>query len=288
MDIYTAFLIVNTVLFGLFGLIIGSFLNVCIYRIPEKRTIVKGHSMCMSCGHELGPLDLFPLFSWLFLRGKCRYCGAPIASRYAIIEGLTGTVFAVLAWQRRDAYVFPGTSGSGIIGLLKLVLLLGAAAVAIVAMMIQKDKKVGMYRFSLILLGFAAVRLTLAFFEKKPLWIPFVSSLLGLLASLLAITFLALFVPSVSMPFRTRMADAFNGHACKAYFGEENRPVRIMDSFFLCICILIGGPADIICLFSYLTLRSARKQPVFLPYLGMIIAASAFLGLLFLPNKIFA
>lgn len=81
----------------LFGIVIGSFLNVVIYRIPEGRTISKGHSMCMSCGHELAAKDLVPLFSWLFLRGKCRYCKAPVPSRYAKIESLTGFVFLITA-----------------------------------------------------------------------------------------------------------------------------------------------------------------------------------------------
>jgi len=287
MDIYTVFQIVNTALIGLFGLIIGSFLNVCIYRLPEKRTIVKGHSMCMTCGHELGPLDLFPLFSWLFLRGKCRYCRAPIASRYAIIEGLTGFVFVVLAWLRRDVYIFPGASDINIVDFLKLILLLGASAAVIVSMMIQKDRGAGMYRFSLILLGFGTVRLILAFFDDTPLWIPYYSSLLGILISLLIIVLLAAFVPSVSKPVKVRFADAFNGNAFREYFNKENRPIRITDSLVVSLCFVIGGPADIILLFCYFTVRSARKQQFFLPYLGIILAASAFLGLLFLPNKIF-
>lgn len=93
MEFYTVLSIFFVVLTTLFGIVIGSFLNVVIYRIPEGRTIVKGHSMCMSCGHELGALDLVPVFSWLFLGGKCRYCKAPIASRYIKIESFTGLVF---------------------------------------------------------------------------------------------------------------------------------------------------------------------------------------------------
>lgn len=77
----------------LMGIVIGSFLNVIIYRIPEGRTVVKGHSMCMTCGHELSALDLVPVFSWLFLGGKCRYCKAPISSRYIKIETFTGLIF---------------------------------------------------------------------------------------------------------------------------------------------------------------------------------------------------
>ena len=86
----------------LFGIVIGSFLNVVIYRIPEGRTIVKGHSMCMTCGHELKALDLVPVFSWLFLGGKCRYCKAPISSRYIKIETFTGLIFLTFAITHTD------------------------------------------------------------------------------------------------------------------------------------------------------------------------------------------
>ena len=58
----------------LYGIVIGSFLNVCIYRIPKKESIVTVGSHCMKCGHQLKWYDLFPLFSFLFLKGKCRYC----------------------------------------------------------------------------------------------------------------------------------------------------------------------------------------------------------------------
>ena len=75
-------MIIFVILIAAIGAAVGSFLNVVIYRIPEGRTISKGHSMCMSCGHTLGALDLVPVFSWLFLGGKCRYCKAPVSSRY--------------------------------------------------------------------------------------------------------------------------------------------------------------------------------------------------------------
>lgn len=80
---------------GIFGVVIGSFLNVVIYRLPAGRTIVKGHSMCMTCGHNLAAKDLIPIISWASLHGKCRYCGAPIASRYTKIESFTGISFLI-------------------------------------------------------------------------------------------------------------------------------------------------------------------------------------------------
>ncbi len=82
----------------IFGIIIGSFLNVCILRIPLKETIVTERSHCMKCGHNLAWYDLFPLFSYLFLGGKCRYCKAKISKQYPIIE-FTNGVFAVLCFM---------------------------------------------------------------------------------------------------------------------------------------------------------------------------------------------
>jgi len=77
----------------LFGLAIGSFLNVCIYRIPEGMSIVKPNSRCGHCGHALKTLDLVPVCSWISLRGKCRYCGDKISVRYPIVELLTALMF---------------------------------------------------------------------------------------------------------------------------------------------------------------------------------------------------
>lgn len=90
----------------LFGIVLGSFLNVVIYRIPVGKTIVKGHSVCMSCNHNLSALDLVPIFSWLFLGGKCRYCHAPIASRYCKIESFTGVCFLVTALTHQNLSLF--------------------------------------------------------------------------------------------------------------------------------------------------------------------------------------
>ena len=74
----------------LYGLVIGSFLNVCIYRIPKKENIATERSHCMSCGTQLKWYDLVPLFSWLFLKGKCRYCKAKISIQYPLVELING------------------------------------------------------------------------------------------------------------------------------------------------------------------------------------------------------
>lgn len=79
-----------------FGLAIGSFVNILIYRLPEGKNIALPPSGCMKCGSRLKPLDLVPVFSYIFLRGRCRYCGAPISSRYPAVELLTAVVYAIL------------------------------------------------------------------------------------------------------------------------------------------------------------------------------------------------
>lgn len=76
-----------------YGLLIGSFLNVCIYRIPRKESIVWSRSHCMSCGYQLAWYDLIPLFSYIGLRGKCRKCHERISLQYPLIEALNGSLY---------------------------------------------------------------------------------------------------------------------------------------------------------------------------------------------------
>ncbi len=81
---------------ALFGLAIGSFLNVCIYRIPNRGNIVNPPSHCPTCKEPIKPYDNIPLFSYLLLGGKCRSCGTGISYRYPLVEAITGLGFALL------------------------------------------------------------------------------------------------------------------------------------------------------------------------------------------------
>ena len=83
----------------LIGLSCGSFLNVCIHRLPRGESIVFPPSHCPRCGHRLAVRDLVPLFSYLCLKGRCRYCGGGISPRYPLVEALTGALFAALYWK---------------------------------------------------------------------------------------------------------------------------------------------------------------------------------------------
>ncbi|MBI4283743.1 MAG: prepilin peptidase [Chloroflexi bacterium] len=85
--------------FVLLGLSVGSFLNVCIDRLPRRQSIINPPSHCSACHHKLSMLDLVPLFSYLWLRGRCRYCRARIPLRLPIVEGVTGLLFAFLYWK---------------------------------------------------------------------------------------------------------------------------------------------------------------------------------------------
>lgn len=80
----------------LYGIVIGSFLNVCIYRIPKRENIITTRSHCMYCGSTLKWKDLFPLFSYIFLKGKCRKCKEKISIQYPVIEALNGILYVLI------------------------------------------------------------------------------------------------------------------------------------------------------------------------------------------------
>jgi leader peptidase (prepilin peptidase) / N-methyltransferase len=92
-------LILAAFLAGLFGLLIGSFLNVCIYRMPRDLSVVKPRSFCPECGKTIAWYDNIPLVSYALLAGRCRRCGYRIPLRYPIVEFLTGALFFLAFWK---------------------------------------------------------------------------------------------------------------------------------------------------------------------------------------------
>lgn len=96
MEIEQIIVVIGTIMSGVMGLLIGSFLNVCIYRIPIKKSVAYGRSFCTSCKNTIKPYDLIPVFSYLILGGKCRFCKEKISIRYPSIEFLTGILYAVV------------------------------------------------------------------------------------------------------------------------------------------------------------------------------------------------
>ncbi len=92
---------------ALLGLLIGSFLNVVIWRVPRHESIVKPASRCLGCEKLIRPYDNIPVISWLILRGKCRDCKIPISVRYPLVEAGTSLLWGLLAWRFAGSWALP-------------------------------------------------------------------------------------------------------------------------------------------------------------------------------------
>ena len=90
---------ISILILAVLGLFVGSFLNVCIDRLPRGQSIISPPSHCPACNRKLGILDLMPLLSYVWLRGKCRYCRAHIPFRLPLVEGITAILFGFLYWK---------------------------------------------------------------------------------------------------------------------------------------------------------------------------------------------
>jgi len=90
----------ETAFAGIWGAMIGSFLNVVVYRLPLGQSLVKPRSRCPRCEEPVSPRDNVPILSWLILRGRCRHCGEPIPVRYPAVELLTALAFVAVVLRR--------------------------------------------------------------------------------------------------------------------------------------------------------------------------------------------
>ena len=165
MPVWCAYLILYICVF-LFGIVIGSFLNVCIYRYPKKESLLKG-SHCMECGYHLRWYDLIPLFSFLILRGRCRKCHAKLSLQYPLVEGMNGALYVIVFLANGLNYVSVVycllTSALIVLSVLDFrtmeiadginlfILLLGIAA-TLLDLHAWKDHVIGMFSVSVFLL----------------------------------------------------------------------------------------------------------------------------------------
>lgn len=126
---------------GAFGTLIGSFLNVVVYRVPAGRSIVSPPSACGACGHEVRPYDNIPLVSWLVLRGKCRDCGAAISARYPLVELGAAVFFAAVALRFLPALTTARNGVEIAAGGLALAAFLYLAAISLALALIDLDTR---------------------------------------------------------------------------------------------------------------------------------------------------
>ena len=124
---------------AVFGLLIGSFLNVVVHRVPRGLSVVSPPSACPGCGAGIAAWDNVPLLSWALLRGACRHCRAPISIRYPAVEALTAGAFAVAALRFVPPVLAATGSGPTIAAVLELVAFLYLAAVSVALTAIDLD-----------------------------------------------------------------------------------------------------------------------------------------------------
>ncbi len=183
--------------FGVFGLLIGSFLNVVIYRVPEGLSIVTPGSRCGSCGAPVRWYDNIPVVSWIVLGGKCRDCEASISPRYALVEALTGFL-AVLLWYQLGAGLLETTElvelGDLLPTFVSFALRFTFLALLVAITFVDLDHLIVPHRFTLpgIALGIASPWIHQAMFGEygvMRLWPPVTpfASLFGAIAGFLSI-----------------------------------------------------------------------------------------------------
>jgi leader peptidase (prepilin peptidase)/N-methyltransferase len=132
MAVGTIFIVV---LAGVFGLVIGSFLNVIAYRVPAGISLMR-ESRCPHCDAAVKPWQNIPVVSWLVLRGTCASCGASISARYPIVEAVSGVAFAVIAWVWLAVWPMSASVPAGVV---VLVAYLYFAAISITLTLIDLD-----------------------------------------------------------------------------------------------------------------------------------------------------
>lgn len=146
------------ILAGLIGLCVGSFLNVVIYRVPEKMSIVKPASHCPKCGYVLRWYDNIPILSYLILGGKCRSCKQHISFRYTLVEVLNMLLWMVCVWRFWDWSTF---------GIIYACLTMAACSVTLCIAVIDFEHEIILDRFQIALFVIAVAAI---FFDKQTVW----------------------------------------------------------------------------------------------------------------------
>jgi leader peptidase (prepilin peptidase)/N-methyltransferase len=232
------------------GLVVGSFLNVVIWRVPRGESVVSPRSRCPRCETFISPRDNVPVLSWLLLRGTCRHCGEPISGRYPSVELLTSAVFAGTALRLGYDWALPA--------------FLYLAAVAVALALIDLDTKklpnkltLPSYVVGVVLLGAASLG------EGEP-WL-LVRALIGM-AALYAVYFALAFAYPAGMGFGdVKLAGVLGLYL--GYLGWPTWTVGWLLGFFL------GGIFGVVAMVAR---RATRKTMV--PY-GPFMILGAFVAI---------
>jgi leader peptidase (prepilin peptidase)/N-methyltransferase len=232
------------ILSALLGLVVGSFLNVCIDRLPVKKSLAYPPSHCDACQNPLKIQDLIPVVSYLWLRGKCRYCGAVIPQRILWVELFSGAVFAFLFWRFGLTWEFP------LIAFYTCVLL-------VMAMIDLRHQLI----LNVIVYPVAVIALTVGFF------IPAFDIYKGVLGG--AIGFIILLLPALVMRKGMGWGDVKMAGLIGLMTGYPN----VFVALFL--GIITGGLVAVILLVSR---KKTRKD--FIPF-GPSLAIGAFIALIY-------
>lgn len=154
------------------GTIVGSFLNVCIHRLPRGESIIYPSSHCPVCGHKLSWLDLIPIFSYIYVLGKCRYCKVSVSLRYPLVEILSGVSFVLAAVKFPPAFF-----------ILDFVFSVVFIALMLVVFFVDLEHQVipDVLSVSGILVGLTYNFLRALTFSRTEILNPFLSALLGML-----------------------------------------------------------------------------------------------------------
>jgi len=237
----------------IYGICIGSFLNVVILRLPNNESLIKRSSHCMTCGEKIKFYDLIPLFSWIFLKGKCRNCGEKISPRYPIVEALNGILYVIV-------FAVMDTTPRAIITLFLFSLLI------VIGFMdwdtLEMDTR--------ILLLIALLAVPSAIFTDD---LTIVQRIIGGLC--------------ISLPFF--IIGEISGAVIKKNTGEKIRGIELGDTFLMAAAGLVIGPSRIaVSAFFGIILaavfgiinkyRSGESKFAFGPYLAIGIAAGTLWG----------
>jgi leader peptidase (prepilin peptidase) / N-methyltransferase len=251
------------------GLLIGSFLNVVVYRVPAGLSVVRPRSACPQCGQEIRARDNIPVVSWLLLRGRCRDCATPISARYPIVELATGVAFVLVGTRFLLVDVVGGDFGGATA--LVAVAMLYLMAISIALTLIDFD----VHRLPDAIVGPAYIVLPLLFAGASAYtgdWGAFLRGLLG--TAILAGFYLLL---AIAMPRGMGLGDVKLAGALGfvlAYLGWGPLAVGAFAAF------LLGGTFSSVLLATH---RASRKSGI--PF-GPWMLAGAWVGI-FAGNTVF-